>query len=420
MANQSGMIERIRWVVAGIRAAADENARVINLTPSETRISPLARLPLGSDFYNRYFFNDRADPDFWEFRGGQQIAGFERDVAIAALCRLARCQFANVRPLSGLSAMALVVSALAGNKGQHVLCLARSSGGHFATASLLRRYGYTPRPLTIEHGRLCLTDTEGILRRGETSLVYLDVQNTLLQPQIALMVDQVRSVNPEVLIHFDASHTLGLILGNVHSNPLECGADSFGGSTHKTFPGPQKGVVFTDSSEIEERLTSAQFDLISSHHFAETISLGLAALEFEVFGAEYASRVLENSVILAAGLHDRGFDVIGVPPRFTDNHQVWVHIGTAAETSRLSTLLYQSGIRVNTQGYMPGLPGPTFRLATNEITHEGATTETIRLLVDVIARVRADGQPIANAGTHVRDSYGHPHFFSQSDVDAFL
>ena len=43
----------------------------INLVPSEARMSPLARRPLGSDLYFRYFFNERADPFFWQFRGGQ-------------------------------------------------------------------------------------------------------------------------------------------------------------------------------------------------------------------------------------------------------------------------------------------------------------------------------------------------------------
>jgi glycine hydroxymethyltransferase len=71
-----------------LQHADERGSRALNLVPSENRMSPLARLPLGTDFYHRYFFNGQLDPGFWEFRGGEEIAGIEVDTARYSLSRL--------------------------------------------------------------------------------------------------------------------------------------------------------------------------------------------------------------------------------------------------------------------------------------------------------------------------------------------
>ncbi|WP_395971438.1 hypothetical protein WH390_14620 (plasmid) [Candidatus Arsenophonus nilaparvatae] len=47
----------------------------------------------------------------------------------------------------------------------------------------------------------------------------------------------------DTVITYDISHTLGLIVGKQLINPITQGVDIIHGSTHKTFPGPQKGII---------------------------------------------------------------------------------------------------------------------------------------------------------------------------------
>ena len=203
------------------------------------------------------------------------------------------------------------------------------------------------------------------------------------------------------------------MLGKAHANPLSLGADSFGGSTHKSFPGPQKGVVFTNRAELASALQQAQFDLISSHHFAETMALGITALEFEYFGEAYAQAVIANAQALAQELCANGFHVHGDVPYFTQTHQIWVEAGGSDETARISQRLFEVGICANTQQNIPGLPEHSFRLGTNETTFEGATQLSMKMIAEAFAQAReTDHVPDNYTAQSIRELFGKPYFFS--------
>jgi len=373
---------------AVLRAADKDAEQRINLVPSEARMSPLARRPLGTDLYFRYFFNEQADPLFWQFRGGQETGHLEHDLAIPALRRLSGASHVNIRPLSGLNAMLLVISALGGEIGSSIVCVDPRSGGHFATASLIRRLGRRPIAIAVRDGRVDGDELAAALAGHDVPLVYLDLQNALVELDVASAAALVAHHSPATRLHVDASHALGLVLGRAHANPIDAGADSFGGSTHKSFPGPQKGAVFTRDATIAAQLKEAQFDLISSHHFAETIALGLAAAEFEVFGESYARQVIDNARVLARSLRDHGFDVAGGGPELTDTHQVWMRHGSIESVTRLAERLAAAGIAANVQDDLPGQRGAAFRLGVNETTFEGAGVEAMRTIADAFAQAR--------------------------------
>lgn len=410
------MSEDLRSAVALLREAASAAESRINLVPSEARMSPLARAPLASDLYSRYFFNEHADPDFWQFRGGQHVGHLEHELTIPALRRLSGAAHVNIRPLSGLNAMLLIVSALGGPIGSRVVCISNATGGHPATTSLIGRLGRVAVPVSVRHGRVDDDELQSALAAGDVSLVYLDLQNTLVELDVRSVRNVVADVSPQTLLHADSSHTLGLILGGVHATPLSAGADSFGGSTHKSFPGPQKGAVFTDDESIANKLRSAQFDLVSSHHFAETLALGLAAAEFEVFGAEYAKAVILNAQTLARGLAKRGFEVAGNPPRFTRTHQVWMTVGDIARVTRIGERLFRAGIAANVQDDLPGLPGAVFRLGVNESTFEGAGPETMEVIADAFGEAVAG--EVRTSAAEIRSTFGRPFYFEASALNA--
>jgi glycine hydroxymethyltransferase len=392
--------------------AENKNCSSINLVPSENRLSPLASRVLSSDFYNRYFFNDQLRSDFWEFRGGQEIGHVERDFIIPALQRLSGAEFVNIRSISGMNAMALVISAFGGQLGNTVVSISSSSGGHFATQSLIARLGYKSKAIHISEGIVDKSELEQILISDTVSLVYVDLQNSLDVLDVGAFAEVIKVCSPSTLLHIDASHTLGLILGKTIPNPLICGANSFGGSTHKTFPGPQKGVIFCNCSNLFQALQEAQFDMVSSHHFAETIALGIAALEFEYFGSAYASQVVSNAKTLSYELAKLGFNVSGKPPNFTNTHQVWLQADNSILTDEIAQRLFSQGIRVNLQSDLPGLVGKSFRLGTNEVTFEGATEESMVLIAKAFAAAREDrADVIENWSAVVRSSFKPPFYF---------
>jgi glycine hydroxymethyltransferase len=262
----------------------------------------------------------------------------------------------------------------------------------------------------VERGEVDTDVLAAALTGSDVALVYLDLQNSRHLLDVGAAAACVRRHSPGTALHVDCSHTLGLVLGGAVPNPLDLGADSMGGSTHKSFPGPHKGVLFTRSEEVRARLESAQFVLVSSHHFAETLALGIAAREFEHFGPGYAQQVVANARRLGTALLERGFDVAGAGDVITDNHQVWVHVGDADVTNELSGRLAAGGIRVNVQVDMPGLPGPALRLGANETTFEGATEPSMELLADAFAYARdGDAGRVSETREAVLRSYGRPY-----------
>ncbi|OSC72199.1 hypothetical protein B5181_04260 [Streptomyces sp. 4F] len=411
-ATETSSTQRIREVLAGFRRCENAAAESVNLVPSENRLSPLARLPLRSDFYNRYFFNDGLDPDFWQFRGGQQVAELETELAVHNLAQLSGASHVNVRPISGMSAMMIAMAGLAGPPGGTVVSIDSASGGHYATEDVARRLGFRSRCVPVVRGSVDTALLTRFLSEDQPRLVYLDFQNCRWELDVAAVSALVREHSPDTLLHVDCSHTLGLVLGGAMANPLDHGADSMGGSTHKTFPGPHKGVLMTRSDTVRDRLRDAQFRMVSSHHFAETMALGFAAAEFAHFGRAYARQVIANARFLGKSLHEAGFDVVTDDGHITETHQLWVRIGDAAATTAFSQRLFEQGIRVNVQVDLPGVPGPALRLGVNELTFVGGGPEALTALVDEFSGARAGRTADGKGAQRVRDACGAPYHFT--------
>lgn len=375
-------------ITARITATEPLNRTAINLVPSENRMSPTAHALLNTDYSNRYHFNEDRAARQWEFRGGEPIAELE-NAGRAAFSRLLdiAAEWVNLRPISGLNAMMIALAALGGPAGSTVVSILVASGGHYATGELISRFGYRWHPVDCAHGRIDLDRLEQVLASGTVSLVYADVQNSRHVLDVAAVAELVHHY-PPARLHVDCSHTLGLVLGGAHPNPLDCGAGSISSSLHKTFPGPHRGLLVTRDETTHALLRKTQFTMVSSHHFATALAAACTALEFETYGAGYASAVITNAQVLAASLADHGFDVAGGEAGYTDTHQVWVRLN---DPFTVSDQLARWRIRGNIQHDLPGCPGPMFRLGTAEPTVLGATATDMRDLAAVIAMAR-DGQ----------------------------
>ncbi|MFD9043274.1 hypothetical protein ACIOK4_06915 [Streptomyces bottropensis] len=375
----------------------EEAARTLNLVPSENVMTGLAKLPMLLDPYHRYFFNESDDPGRWHFRGAQRLRALETEVTVPLLERLGRATYVSVKPLSGLNAMTLALATLGGEPGSTVVTIAPENGGHYATPSVARRLGQrteflrgpNPHELDLEHAA-------ELLARVRPTLVYVDQSHCLFPVDVAALVRTVRSVSPETLVHVDASHWMGLVLAGVFPNPLDEGADSYGGSTHKTFPGPHKAILLTRDPNIEKRIRETQDFLISSHHFATTLSLGMALLEFQEYKDAYARAVVDHTKEFGALLTERGLTVVAADRGYSAGHQLWLDpVNDGVAPARASDRLFAAGLRVNFMSGLPGFSGPGMRIGLNEPTCLGLARQDLPGLADIFAAAVHDTVPAA-------------------------
>ncbi|MFI0480776.1 hypothetical protein [Actinomadura sp. 9N215] len=403
-----GLTDVLRLLAEHERAAD----RALAMVPSETAMSGIAKLPLLLDAYHRYFFNEGGDPESWHFRGGQDLRELEMGLTVPLLAELGRAERVSVRPLSGLGAMTLVLASLGGPPGSDVMTLSPDVGGHYATRRLATRLGLRVHELggPDPHG-LDLDRAHERVAAVRPTLVYVDQSHCLFPVDVAGLVETVRRASPRTRVHVDTSQWLGLILGGVFANPLDLGADSFGGSTHKTFPGPQKGVFLTRDPRVADQVEETQEYLISSHHFAATISLGIALLEFREFGAGYARAVVDNTRRFGALLAERGITVMAADRGFSAGHQLWLDTGADGVAPRTaSDRLFRAGIRVNFMAGLPRVAGQAVRIGLNEPTYRGLTGAELVDLADIFAAaVRAAEPPEKLAARVARLPRRAPH-----------
>lgn len=379
------IIETISLIIEAHEKKSKESFYMV---PSENTLSEKAKIPFGLDAYNRYFFKEDSLWGQWAFHGGKMIGHIETDILHPILKRLTNARYVNSRPISGLNCMMIALSAYC-DQGDLVAILPSELGGHASTPHVAKRLGlnvaYLPAGDNLD---LCDEELRTFLERNNPKLVYLDQSNVLFPVNIRKLADMIRVHSPSTRLHLDSSHLNGLILGGVFPNPLEEGADSFGGSTHKSFPGPHKGFFVTNDEEISDRFEHFASHLVSHHHMSDVISLAISLIEFEQKGGkEYACQMVNNAKKFAVVMDAYGFDVLGKPLGFTQSHQVWIDPNAHMPAYEASEKLYNAGLIVNTFEKLPLSAGPAFRIGLNEPTKYGLREKEIERLAEFFYRV---------------------------------
>ena len=145
------------------------------------------------------------------------------------------------------------------------------------------------------------------------------------------------------------------------------------GNTHKTLPGPHKGLIaFRDEVLASQANAIINSGLFSSSHTGSTIALAITILEIERFGHEFAAQVVRNSNALGSELAALGHEVrTSNSGRYSENHQVHLMTGTPETYRQIYTLLVRSGISVNFDNTLGGRM--YLRLGTQDVTRRGMT-----------------------------------------------
>ena len=122
---------------------------------------------------------------------------------------------------------------------------------------------------------------------------------------------------------YDMAHVLGLI-GDHFQNPFADGAEIVTGSTHKTFFGPQRGVIGVNYQREDlkwglwEAIESRAFPgSVSNHHLGTQLGMLMAAYEMNHFKDAYQSAIIANAKHFARASRRRASMCRAIPPSTT-------------------------------------------------------------------------------------------------------
>ena len=412
-ASSRSALARVRGILRDQDAWRQQS---LNLIASENLLSPAARAVLDSDLLHRYA---EGHPGGRYYEGTRYVDEIELATS-QAMCRLFGTTWADVRPISGTVANEAVFSRLV-PQGAPVVAHPVATGGHISHARMgsmgKRTNRILPWPATPDGFGIDVPAARDLIARERPAVVVLG-RSLFLFPE---PVREIREVCDEVgtLVIYDGAHVLGLIAGGAFQDPLREGAHVLNGSTHKTFFGPQRGVVLSlgGDENLCKTLDKGVFPGSSSNHHLFTLpALYVSTLEMAEFGKRYAKDTIGNAQALAQALHKQGFTVAGASLGFTQSHQVAVDVAAHGGGKSVSKLLSSMDIICN-MNMLPGEPAKNaldprgIRLGVQEMTRNGmgpAEMDAIaHLFADAILRKKDVRQDVHGLRTRYADvQYG--------------
>jgi glycine hydroxymethyltransferase len=362
----------------------------IPLIASENVLSPVAREVMNSDLHNRYA---EGLPGKRFYQGNlyfDEIETMCEDLARDVF----KCRFADVRSVSGTVANIAVVMATT-KPGDKMTAVATSDGGHISHAKIgaLGLRGIRIHNYPFDKAKMNV-DPDGAKRliREVKPKVALFGQSVYLFPT---PLREVAEVFSEVgcRVWYDAAHVLGLIAGGTFQDPLREGVDIISGSTHKTLPGPQHGMIVSDSEDtaLHSSLRRGVFPgVTSNHHLHSVAALAVTLAETKEFGADYARQTVRNAKALAQGLHSRNMDVLCESEGFTESHTLVLDVVEYNGGAKVAKALESANIIAN-KNLLPWDSDPVrpsgLRIGVQEITRLGMKEKDMDEVADMIARV---------------------------------
>ena len=444
-----------------LQKAAENHAwrqeRCVNLIPSEMTPSRAVRLLSMSDPSFRYAEHKKVksfyDADVFYYQGTKFIDQVEQ-LLVEEMKDFLGCSEVETRVISGQMSNMAVFSALMDFKNRldrkhdmkrlgYVLNNHIIKGGHLSAQPMGALHDYIAiDPVTERHAvvnfpvcrdniyKIDVEETKKVIQQYRPELIIFGKSMVLHREPVAAIRQFVDEEKIPTTIMYDMAHVLGLI-GNYFQKPFEEGAEIVTGSTHKTFFGPQRGVIGVNYQKEDlkyglwETIESRAFPgSVSNHHLGTQLGLLMAAYEMNQYKDQYQKAVVENAKSFAKSLKAAGLDVAGDPAiDYTETHQVIVSVGYGTGPE-VAERLERNNIIANYQA-TPEEEGFTasgaLRMGVNEMTRFGfdaaAFEELSGLMADCILHGREVGAEVAK----LRGEYQEMHYcFSDSEVEAAL
>ena len=229
-------------------------ATTIELIASENFASSSVMNLAGSVFTNKYA---EGYPGKRYYNGCEHMDEIE-SLAVDELCKLFKCNYANVQPHSGANANTAVYQAFL-KPGDTILGMDLASGGHLSHGSPPNISGKVYSACSYK------VKADGYLDYDEIEQMTKEYRPKMI---VAGASAYPRQINWEVfrkiadkygaLLLVDMAHYSGLIAGGVYQSPLAY-ADVVTSTTHKTLRGPRGGIILWNNPEYTRRINSAIF-----------------------------------------------------------------------------------------------------------------------------------------------------------------
>jgi len=390
----------------------------VNLIPSENTPSLLVKVCELCDPAGRYAeHRTMKGREVYFYHGTDFIRDIETE-ASQALCRYFGCTETELRPVSGQMANEVVFKAvvkLVNREGgdwrrlRSVMNNDLGKGGHLSSQPMGALYNFVDRspetgqencinfpvlpdnPYKIDTKRM----TE-LLDMHRPELVVFGKSMFIYPEPVKVLADHVAQWPDRPVIMYDMAHVLGLY--GAFQAPLAEGADVVTGSTHKTFFGPQRGVI-ASNMDRKHPLRKLWLDInsrafpgsTSNHHLATLLGLLVAAEEMNAFKDQYQGQVIRNAKAFARSLADLGLKVEGDPADgYTMTHQVLVRVREHGDGAEIADRLQENNIIVNYQALPDDdtfLSPSGIRTGVGEMTRFGMNEEDFGALAELMAAV---------------------------------
>ena len=436
MADLSGTMEELFGRVRDNNLWRQRNC--VNLIPSENTPSPLVKICEMCDPAGRYAEHKRMKgKEVYFYHGTDFIRRIEEE-AIQAITEYFQCTQAELRPISGQMANQVVFEAVTKfvnrstpdgtfRKLRAVMNNDLGKGGHLSSQPFGALFNFVD--IDQETGkencinfpvmddnpyRIDVPKMLEMVREVRPELVIFGKSMFIYPEPVRELAQEVDEWDDRPVIMYDMAHVLGIY--GAFQAPLADGADVVTGSTHKTFFGPQRGVVVSNMDK-KTPLRKLWLDIVSrafpgstsNHHLATLLGLLVATHEMNAFKDEYQKKVLSNARAFAGHLADNGLTVEGDPADgYTHTHQVLIRVADHGEGSEIADRLQANNIVVNYQALPDDdtfLFSSGIRTGVSEMTRFGMDEEDFGPLAELMARVIIGNENVAEEVAQFRRKF---------------
>ncbi len=378
----------------------------INMIASEGLKSPAVNqmLCFSHDLAQRYAEgdNDRDGHVKKRYYQGQKYMSQIEDYATDLMKSLFKADWADVRLVSGTHANLATFKGLSlASKNNKMVVTPLSCGAHIShdytgLAGNILGLDNINHVYNTDEFNIDAEKSAYVIRAAKPGIVTFGGSLFLFPHPLK----ELKAVCDEVgaYVAYDASHVLGLIAGGQFQDPLREGADFITSSTHKTFPGPQGGVIMGNQNNpaLEKAVKKIQFAIFpltaSNTHLGRLPALGVASLEMKLFGADFAKQIVKNAQTAGQYLFENGVKVLAEKKGFTKSHQIAVDIRSFGGGNKIAQDLEDANIILN-KNLLPydnqsSKEDPSgLRIGFQDVTRRGFGEGDIKHLCDLIIDV---------------------------------
>lgn len=409
----------------------------MNLIPSETTPSLLVKLCEIADPSGRYAeHRTMKGKEVYFYQGIDFIRDVEEE-ARKAICDFFNCSQAELRPVSGQMANEVVFKAVTkyinrrdDSNFKRMHCVMNNDlgkGGHLSSQPMGALYNYVaPNSETgIENCvnfpvlkdnpyRIDVPKLLEMVNQHKPEMVIFGKSMFIYQEPVREFYEEVKDWKQRPVIMFDMAHVLGLY--GAFQEPLAEGADIITGSTHKTFFGPQRGVIASNMDkktlfrrvwlEVKSRAFPGS---TSNHHLGTLLALLMATHEMNEYKEVFQNQVRANAKAFAAYLVDAGVPVEGdAADGYTETHQVILRSAKYGDGQDIARRLEENNIVCNYQALPDDdtfLSSSGLRMGVQEMTRYGMVEKDFEPLAGYIADVIIHNKTVKNDIARYRQGF---------------